>query len=133
MSRSSRAPASVPTDTTFGLWRRTCSAARATFDPAARATTSNRPGSESTTFKHCVPIEPVDPRIEMCFMWQRFYRGLRDFANSKRGGVFTIGTRGLDITDKSMVRAVYNLVVAARVRLPGDAFWGVFLNKSGDD
>jgi hypothetical protein len=39
-------------------------------------------------------------------MWQRFYRGLRDFANSKRRGVFTIGTRGLDIADKSLKRAV---------------------------
>ena len=33
-----------------------------------RATTSNRPGSESTTLRHWRPIEPVEPRIEIRFM-----------------------------------------------------------------
>src|ERR1700745_1459992 len=117
MSQSFRAPASVATDTILGRCRTTCSAARAMFDPAARATISNRPGNESGTLKHALPIEPVDPRIEMRFMCQQFYRGLRDFANGEGDWrrslvtgrcrtMLTIGTPVLDIPGGRYERAV---------------------------
>ena len=63
----SRAPASA-TDTTRGRCRATCSARTSTFVPAARPTTSKRPGNASTTLSTFVPMEPVEPRMERPFM-----------------------------------------------------------------
>ncbi len=63
----SRAPASA-TETTFGRCRATCSARTSTLPPAARPTTSKRPGKASTTRSTFVPMEPVEPRMERPFM-----------------------------------------------------------------
>src|SRR3984957_21221573 len=71
-AQSSRAPASVPTDTTCGRYFLTCSATREIFWPAARDTTWNSPGSESTTWVLWRPIEPVEPSIAIFFMWVYF-------------------------------------------------------------
>jgi hypothetical protein len=55
-------------DTSLGRYRAICSATSLTFDPAARATTSKLPGSESTTFRHWRPMDPVEPKMAMRFM-----------------------------------------------------------------
>jgi hypothetical protein len=54
------------------------------FPPAANATTANRPGSDSTTDKHCLPIEPVEPKmanLEKEGVTLRFFLGA---ANERR-------------------------------------------------
>ena len=65
-SRSSAAASA--TETTFGRWRATCSARTLDVPPAARPTTSKRPGNASTTRSTFVPMEPVEPRMERPFM-----------------------------------------------------------------
>src|SRR5256885_7314700 len=54
---------SSPTDTISGRCFSICLVNSSTFAPAASATTPKRPGSDSTTDRHCPPIEPVDPNI----------------------------------------------------------------------
>src|SRR3989449_11280065 len=51
------------TETSCGRCRKTCAANCSRFSPAASATTENRAGRDSTTLRHCRPIEPVEPRI----------------------------------------------------------------------
>ena len=58
-----------------GRKRATCSANRAMFSPAASATTRSRSGCASTTASALWPIDPVDPRIAIRFMWSRELRG----------------------------------------------------------
>src|SRR6266496_3011113 len=67
-SRSLRAAERSDMATTRGRKRRTCSAARSAFLPAASAVTSKRPGARATTSSACTPIEPVEPRMASCFM-----------------------------------------------------------------
>src|SRR6266849_5670208 len=55
------------TDTTSGLCRSICPASSSRFPPAASATTPNVPARDSTTDRHCFPIEPVDPNMASCF------------------------------------------------------------------
>src|SRR5882672_11537956 len=64
---SSSAFLASPTDTNSGLCRSICPASSSRFPPAASATTANLPGRDSTTDRHCFPIEPVDPKMESCF------------------------------------------------------------------
>ena len=72
-ARGDRAAASSPADIrrarrhvaiaiASGAYRATCSAKRATFSPAASATTRSRSGCASTTASALWPIEPVEPR-----------------------------------------------------------------------
>ena len=58
-----RLPGSA-TETRRGRWRRTWSASRSMFRPAARATTRKRSGKASTTSRVETPIEPVEPRTD---------------------------------------------------------------------
>src|ERR1700736_1196896 len=62
-SASSPALAASATDTISGRYRSICSASSSRLPPAASATTPNRPGSASTTDRHCLPIEPVEPKM----------------------------------------------------------------------
>src|SRR5580698_621117 len=51
-----------------GFQRRACSKTASTFLPAASDTTSKRSGWDSTTLSVLWPMEPVEPRMAMCFM-----------------------------------------------------------------
>src|SRR2546425_814989 len=64
---SSSARAAFATETSCGRWRAICEAIRSMFSPAARASTQKRDGSDSTTLRHCRPIDPVDPRMARRF------------------------------------------------------------------
>src|ERR1700722_7999688 len=85
-SHSCAAASGVPTETTLGSWLRTCFATSATWEPAARAMTSNDRGCASTTSSVWRPIEPVEPRIEMrfiCVYWARtILQGFGGFADA---------------------------------------------------
>src|SRR5258708_16364783 len=59
----SSAFAASPTETTSGRCRSICPTSSSKFEPAASATTPNRPGSDSTTARHCRPIDPVEPKM----------------------------------------------------------------------
>src|SRR5260370_41741354 len=59
----SSAFAASPTDTTSGRCRSIWPTSSSKFEPAASATTPNRPGSDSTTARHCRPIHPVEPKM----------------------------------------------------------------------
>src|SRR3989442_10111210 len=63
---SSVRPAAA-TDTTSGWWRSIWPTNSSRLAPAASATTPKRPGRDSTTERHCRPIEPVEPKMESCF------------------------------------------------------------------
>src|ERR1700678_1713238 len=71
-AHNSRAPASVATDTTDGRNFTDCSIASLMFEPAAIATTWNFPGWASTTSRVWRPMEPVEPSMEMRFIWLYF-------------------------------------------------------------
>src|SRR5713101_1671527 len=64
---SSSARAAFATETSCGRWRAIWEAIRSMFSPAARASTQKRDGSDSTTLRHCLPIDPVDPRMARRF------------------------------------------------------------------
>src|SRR5713226_5182108 len=56
-----------PTDTTSGWCRSIWPTNSSRLAPAASATTPKRPGRDSTTERHCRPIEPVEPKMASCF------------------------------------------------------------------
>ena len=67
-TRSASLTSRVETETILGECLTIWSAMSEAFAPAARPTTSKRPGNDSTTFRHCRPIEPVEPRMDIRFM-----------------------------------------------------------------
>src|SRR5581483_5483662 len=67
------------TDTSSGRCRSIWPVSSSRLDPAARDTTVNRPGSASTTDKHCRPMEPVEPRMASLFT-------SCDFPRARAGG-----------------------------------------------
>src|ERR1051325_11573076 len=66
--RAFSAPSSVPSESTFGRHRTACSTAASTLLPAAIDTTAKRSGYCSAMLRVLRPMEPVDPRMAMCFM-----------------------------------------------------------------
>ncbi len=66
----SRARASLSTETWRGLNSRICFLRRSRFVPAARAQTEKRSGKRRITSRVLTPIEPVEPRSDMCFIRQ---------------------------------------------------------------
>src|SRR5262249_16907308 len=66
--RSFSALSSSLTETTRGQYCSTCSAISSTFDPAPKAATPNSPLKAVTTRRVLQPIEPVEPRIAICFI-----------------------------------------------------------------
>src|SRR5215813_4050495 len=73
--RSFAALSSSLTETTCGRYSSTCSASNSTFDPAPKAATPNSPLKASTTRRVLRPIEPVEPRIEICFINSSLLQG----------------------------------------------------------
>src|ERR1700722_4251877 len=54
-----------------GCQRCACSKAASRLAPAARATIWKRSGKDSATLRVLRPIDPVDPRMAMCFIIER--------------------------------------------------------------
>jgi hypothetical protein len=54
-------------ETSKGLHRSHWAKAMSTFRPAASEATANRSGYRSMMERVLVPMEPVEPRMQMCF------------------------------------------------------------------
>ena len=66
-SLSSLAAFSLVNETIDGLKRLICDSILSIFSPALRPTTLNRSGKRETTSSVLVPMEPVEPNIEILF------------------------------------------------------------------
>ncbi len=88
MRRSSSRAAGLATETAARRGSApTCSASSSTLLPPARPTTWKRSGKDSTTRRTLVPIEPVEPRIEMPL--QALMEASSKTRNGPDGGPFT--------------------------------------------
>mmetsp|Transcript_48526 Transcript_48526/g.103269 ORF Transcript_48526/g.103269 Transcript_48526/m.103269 type:complete len:328 (+) Transcript_48526:761-1744(+) len=67
MALSSSAASGVARDATLGEYFITCSAISCALFPALRASTTKFSGQASTMSRVCVPMLPVEPRIEILF------------------------------------------------------------------
>src|SRR5258708_15498304 len=94
-------------DTISGRCRSICPTSSSRFEPAASAITPNRPGSDSTTERHCRPIEPVEPRmanlVKDCVTNSSFpcFRGLCFSGLCFRGRVPELHARRVDQRPRS--------------------------------
>ena len=62
------AASAVAMESSCGRQRRACSKANSTLLPAARVMTEKRSGKVSTILRVLFPMEPVEPRIAICFI-----------------------------------------------------------------
>mmetsp|Transcript_1524 Transcript_1524/g.2069 ORF Transcript_1524/g.2069 Transcript_1524/m.2069 type:complete len:242 (+) Transcript_1524:919-1644(+) len=92
-SFNSLAASGVESDATLGLYFMTCSAMSSTFVPALKASTSKLSGQTSTMSNVCVPMLPVDPKIDNRFLKSVPFKA--SFTVSSRDSTESTGAAGL--------------------------------------
>ncbi|MNR19142.1 hypothetical protein D3C85_1359100 [compost metagenome] len=64
---------SLPITTNAGLNSKACAISKSALCRAVKASTLYKSGFARTTSSACVPIEPVEPNMDMCFKYFSFY------------------------------------------------------------